>query len=299
MLADISKIHLLIGLLAFCAVLFGALGWRARRRETNWLMVRLRQTKTPKDNNIFTPLQKTAEKAGLKIKPAHLVAAAVTGCLVGAGFGLAVTGRKEFALIGLAAGLLAPYAYVKRLVQGRREAFEMQFEQCLRKMASAMRAGMSVGQAVAEAAKTAEPPAGEVLQEAVRLASAGFSLTRAVETAAGMVDSRDMELMASSVALHMQVGGNLAEVFDRIADNIRDRQSYRARVAAATSEGRLTANVLTVLPFLTVAAMRKMSPVYMWPLFNTSAGIKVFAVCSVMIIAGWFFLKQIAAAEDI
>lgn len=280
---------LLLGICTF----FGVVGFRLYREQTSWIARRSALLVEDKKKSLFAGLEETAAKTGLNIEPAHILLVIVAGALLGAAAGLAVTGRKEFALLGLVTGAAAPSAFVKWQVEGRKKAFEMQLEQCLLRMAAAMRAGMSVVQALEDTALWAKPPAQEVLARAVAYLHTGHSLPRAVELAAKTVDSKELELTASSISLHYTVGGNLADVFERIAENIREKQSFRSRLAAATAEGRLTANVLAALPFIGVAFMRKLSPAYMDPLFNSPGGIKVFIGCSAAIALGYGMLKRI------
>jgi len=279
-------------------VLFFVLGCRGYARQKSWLAQRTRQKEPSESGGIFKNLQEAAARTGLEIQAVHLIIAAIVGALIGAGAGLAVTGRTEFALVGVISGIIAPSMFTRWQIEGRKQAFEMQLEQCLLRMASAMRAGLSAAQAIEETAKWVEPPAREVLGKIVTYVQTGHSLARAVEMASRSVDSKELELVASSIGLHLQVGGDLAEVFEQISNNIKEKRSFRARLAAATAEGRLTTNVLALLPFVGVGAMRKLSPEYMYPLFNTGAGMKILLICSATIVLGWGILKRIASGVE-
>ncbi|MGE5405587.1 MAG: type II secretion system F family protein [Candidatus Saccharibacteria bacterium] len=244
-------------------------------------------------------IQRTAQKAGIEVPNSQMILAGMIGLLVGGAIGVMVTSQLSFWWVGLIAGGLLPVLWVRYRIQGRKKAFDRQFEHCLRRMSGGLRAGQSAQQALEYVAIHAQSPARDVFGHIVQQIRTGYSVTRAMDETSKTVESRDLELAAAAISLHMQTGVDLALIFDQIADGIRDRQSFQARVDAATSEGRLTANVLAIMPFVAVWVMNKMSPAYMWPLFHTTSGTIVFIFCSVMVVAGWFLIRHLVSLEDI
>ncbi len=294
---DLGFMNLLSGIVAGLAVLLLFIGIRIYRTQTHWLYVRQKAVEAEKGRKWLSSLQKEALAAGLEIPTTHLVIAGVSGALAGMAVVVAVTGKMFLAPVGLILGIVAPVIWVKRRIAGRSAAFEAQLEIVLGQMASAIRAGLSVHQALEQAALSSVPPAKDVLGKALHLLRSGTPLTRAMEEAGQLVKSRDLQMVAAATGLHMQTGGDLALIYDQIADGIRDRRNFRAQVGSATSEGRLTANVLLALPFIAVGGMRVLSPEYMNPLFNTAGGLQLLGICSGLIIFGWLIIKRIVNIE--
>ena len=61
--------------------------------------------------------------------------------------------------------------------------------------------------------------------------------------------SDDFTWIAQAIAIHREVGGNLAEVLDAVGHTIRERNAIRRQVKALSAEGKLSAIVLMALPF--------------------------------------------------
>lgn len=277
--------------LVFVSVLLFLLGYRMHKSESSWMAVRHRVKRENKDS-----VEQDIWAAGLKTDRTQVLAAALIGAVGGAVAVYAVTGMMNLAPIGFAAGIIAPRLWLNRLVAGRARAFESGFQLALSQMASSLRAGQNIEQALEQAALSAEGPTREVLGLVVHLRRSGDSVPQALEKAGAFVKSPSLDMMAAATVLHMQTGGDLAAVYDQIADSIRDREAFKAQVQSATSEGRMTGNILVIIPFAFVGMLRALSPEYMAPLFAPQ-GLVIMAFCTVMVLVGYLILQCIVDIE--
>ena len=76
----------------------------------------------------------------------------------------------------------------------------------------------------------------------------GRPTEEALEALAERVGSDDFRWAVLAVNIQREVGGNLAEILDNVADTLRERAMMRRQVRVLTSEGRLSAWVLALLP---------------------------------------------------
>ena len=72
----------------------------------------------------------------------------------------------------------------------------------------------------------------------------------------------DMHMFVVSVSVQMETGGNLAEILENLSKVIRDRASMFMKVRALSSEGRMTAVILTALPILAFVGLFLTNPVF-------------------------------------
>ena len=72
----------------------------------------------------------------------------------------------------------------------------------------------------------------------------------------------DIDMFVVSVSVQMETGGNLAEILENLGRVIRERASMFMKVRALSSEGRMTALVLTVLPILAFAGLFTFNPAF-------------------------------------
>lgn len=71
-----------------------------------------------------------------------------------------------------------------------------------------------------------------------------------------------MKMFVVSLSVQSQTGGNLAEILDNISKVIRDRHQMFLKVKALSSEGRMTAWMLTVLPIFGFVSIFLVAPQY-------------------------------------
>jgi tight adherence protein B len=109
------------------------------------------------------------------------------------------------------------------------------------------------------------------------------------------IGSKNFEFVITAVTIQRQVGGSLADLFDMVADVVRQRQQFARKIKALTSMGRMSAYVLIALPFFMALVITIMNPTYMAPLYSTSAGHMLIAISLVGITIGSLILKKIVA----
>jgi asparagine synthase (glutamine-hydrolysing) len=100
-------------------------------------------------------------------------------------------------------------------------------------------------------------------------------------------------LAVLAVNIQREVGGNLAEILDNVADTLRERATMRRQVLVLTAEGRLSAYVLVALPFGIGLYMAAVNPEYIGLLVTTTLGLVMLAGASVLIVAGVIWMRKI------
>ncbi|SFU02763.1 tight adherence protein B [Geodermatophilus amargosae] len=201
-------------------------------------------------------------------------------------------------LAGLLLALLAPLGarVAVRLRTGRRQArFADQLDDALQLMASSLRAGHSLLRAVDAVADQAPAPIGEEFARIVNETRVGRDLGAALDEVAVRVDSDDFRWTAQAIAIHREVGGNLAEVLDTVGTTIRERNAIRRQVKALSAEGRLSAWVLMTLPVGIVAFLTATNPVYLSAFTESLPGWIMILVSVVLLVVGALWLKKTVA----
>ena len=139
-------------------------------------------------------------------------------------------------------------------------------------LASALRSGFSFLRGLQLVASQMHPPISEEFSQIVEEVQFGASVSDALDNLINRTQDYDLELVASAVQTQLEIGGNLAEILDNIGGMIRERVKLSGEIAAATTEGRMSAGILLALPFGIAFVMNITNPGYMDPLFNTSLG---------------------------
>ena len=92
-------------------------------------------------------------------------------------------------------------------------------------MAGSLRAGHSLLRAVDSVASEADAPTSEEFSRIVNETRVGRDLSDALDEVAERMGSDDFTWVAQAIAIHREVGGNLAEVLDAVGHTIRERNA--------------------------------------------------------------------------
>jgi len=122
----------------------------------------------------------------------------------------------------------------------------------------------------------------------------GLPLEEALERLAKRLGNDAFGSVVLSISIHRETGGNLAEIFDILSASLRKRAAMQRQVKGLTAEGRLSAVILMVLPFIEGAFMFYANPDYMLPLITTSLGLTMLAVSIGLMLIGGFWMRSIS-----
>jgi tight adherence protein B len=210
-----------------------------------------------------------------------------------------VLGVLGYVLGGLFVGLLLLVAvpFGAKLFLGfrasrRQAAFADQLDDSLQLMAGSLRAGHSLLRAVDSVSQEADAPTSEEFARIVNETRVGRDLNDALDEVAERMGSDDFTWVAQAIAIHREVGGNLAEVLDAVGHTIRERNAIRRQVKALSAEGKLSAIVLMALPFGVTGFISMSNPAYIAKFTESLAGYAMLSVAAVMLLVGGLWLKS-------
>ncbi|SDG57351.1 tight adherence protein B [Selenomonas sp. WCT3] len=206
---------------------------------------------------------------------------------------LAATLNPWIALAAGFAGVILGLILLDISIKRRQKAFTNQLGDMLTMVANALRAGFSFMQAFELIAREMDAPIGREVQKVVNEVNVGATLETALENMQKRVESPDFELVVTAVLIQRQVGGNLAQILDTISGTIQERVRMRREVMALTAQGRMSGIVLALLPVALGLFLTTVSPDYMRPLFEETAGRIAIAVAVVMEIIGFLVIRKI------
>lgn len=217
-----------------------------------------------------------------------LVAAAGT-----AGIAWAAVGAPLAAVGGGVAGLVVLPVTFAWVASRRRRAFEQQIPNALGAIGSSLRAGHGFDTALASMAADAPEPIATELRRALEESRLGRPIEEGLEAIAERYQSREFDFVVTTVAIQRQVGGSLAEILEIVTSTLRERLTFRRKVHALTSMGRMSVWVLIGLPFFIAGAMSLINPDFLTPLFTTTTGHVLLAAAAVSITIGGFLCRRV------
>jgi tight adherence protein B len=201
-------------------------------------------------------------------------------------------------LLGLLLLVLTPFAaklVISFRSKRRQAAFADQLDDSVQLMASSLRAGHSLLRAIDSVAVEAEAPTSEEFARIVNETRVGRDLADALDEVAARMGSDDFSWIAQAIAIHREVGGNLAEVLDAVGHTIRERNAIRRQVKALSAEGKLSAIVLMALPFGIAGFIAITNPAYLAHFTENAIGWGMLAAALVLLVGGGLWLKKMVS----
>jgi tight adherence protein B len=196
------------------------------------------------------------------------------------------------AVTGLVLGSL-PLAYVNYKRSKRLAKIEQQLPDALDLISRALRAGHAFTSGLKMSGEEMmEPIAGELrtVHEEVNF---GVSLEQALTHLSERVPLTDLRYFVVAVLIQRDSGGNLTEILDNLSHLIRERAKLMAKVRVLSSEGRMSAWILALMPFFIGGVLSVANPKFIGPLWTDPMGITMLKYLAVMMVMGILVLRKI------
>lgn len=232
------------------------------------------------------------EEAGVSTPAKDLIV--ITGAAALALFALGLVLGAP--VVGVLMALMCPIVgrmLLSMLADRRRRAFGAQLDEILQMMAGSLRAGYSLPQAVATIAQEAAQPASQEFARLTNETRVGRPMIDSLADVSRRMRNEDFYWITQAIGINREVGGNLADVLENVSKTIRERSQLRRQVASLAADGKLSAIILMLLPFVIALFLFFLSPAYISKLFAEPMGWMMLGAGAVMLTIGGVWLTKI------
>jgi tight adherence protein B len=197
------------------------------------------------------------------------------------------------AILAACAAGYAPYGWVLRKRAKRLAALEEQLPDALDSLARAMRAGHPLSAGIEMLGNECPAPLGPEMRRVWEERRLGMSWDHALENLSRRVPILNMSVFVAAVELQSRAGGRLTDVLARLSESMREAAALKGEVQSLAAHGRITGNVLTVLPLFIAAIMAVVSPGYLSILLSHPRGTDLIAAAVVALVAAHSLIRHI------
>ena len=200
-------------------------------------------------------------------------------------------------LVAIAAPLAVAILYwivISQRIARRVAIFEAQLIDGLGLAARSLRVGHPLVGAFRLISEEVPAPIGTLFAQIVQQQELGVSIETSLRSAAESYANNDLRLFATSVIIQLRSGGNLADMMERLANVIRERNRLARRVRVLTAQTQFSKRVLLALPFFIFVLLTIVNPDYMRPLYTTFTGQMILAVAGVGLFIGWVLMNWLS-----
>lgn len=237
--------------------------------------------------------KKLLSKAYVHMKPEELINISL---LLGTIFALLVWLFQKNLLLVLIVffiGAILPSIILTFIAGRRAKQMNAQLPQALNLISNGLRAGFSFNQSLGIVNEEMEAPIGEEFGKIMRDNQLGKPIDVALAEFGDRTDDEDISIFVTTLLTQLQVGGDLAEVLDIIAHTVRERAELRGHISTLTSQSKMSAVIIGILPLAVAGMIFIMNPDYITVLFNDPLGLVMMATAGVMMLIGIFTLYKI------
>lgn len=206
--------------------------------------------------------------------------------------------RNLIASVAAMAGMVAlPWWIYKTIKENRFKKFEQQLPEALMAISSNLQAGASLQMAF-EGLITEQPkPLNQEFELLMRQTRIGVDMETALSNMEKRLPIADFIVVVSAIKISREVGGNLIEVMEKLANTLRRKSAMEGKIESLTSQGRLQGKVMTGLPILLGVILMQIEPKAMSMMFTTPMGWATLAVIVVMEVLGYLTIVKITSID--
>ena len=179
----------------------------------------------------------------------------------------------------------------------RRSAFEDQLSDMLMSLSGSLRAGHSITQSMQSASIEMPAPMSEELARIVNADRVGRPASESMAEVGQKMQCEDFEWLSQAIEINREVGGDLANVLDHVAETVRERAQVKGQVRALAAEGKFSAYILIALPFFVGVFINLTNPGYMSALTQSMLGWIFISAGVVMMAIGSFWISRMVKIE--
>jgi tight adherence protein B len=144
-------------------------------------------------------------------------------------------------------GMFLPFPYLLYRRSSRLRETQGHLADMLDLMARASRAGESLDQAISLVGEKAPEPLGTEFRRCARQLEIGLSLAATMRALVSRLPLMEVRILATTLTVHRQAGGNLAGTLERMARVVRDRLNHRRQIRSVTAAGRFSATLIAAM----------------------------------------------------
>jgi tight adherence protein B len=221
---------------------------------------------------------------------------ALMSAVIGAGLYLIAAVLWKFLPLSLVLGLLGlsvPYVILVYKRRRRFDRFLTQFPEAIDLISRAIRAGHAVPTGFEMVATEMEAPVADEFRQVYDQQKFGLALNQAMANLMLRVPLLDVRMMVTAIAIQREVGGNLSEVLDKLAQTIRERMRIRGQIRIYTAQGKMTGTILALLPVVLGLVLLAINRDYFRILFEHPYGLYMLGFAGLLEITGYFWIRKI------
>lgn len=188
--------------------------------------------------------------------------------------------------------LMAAYFFAGNKIDKIASELREQIPEALRSMAACSRSGLSLPQTLETASAECTGQLAKIFTSVSSKMRLGYSASDSLTTMKSQSSLRELKFIAVALDVQHTTGGSIAPILESTRQFVNSEIELARALRVKTSQAKLSATIVTIMPFLLLALFSFISPDFLSPLFTTPIGIAVFLVAMTMQFAGVVLIRR-------
>lgn len=188
-------------------------------------------------------------------------------------------------------------AWLRAAQDRRREALREAVPDALRSMSVCFQSGLSLLQTLQQTSSETKEPLSSLFEQAAHRLEVGRGADEALSVLRGPASVPELAFVAVALDVQHQAGGSMKRVLDAARDSVESQIELRRSLRVQTAQAKLSARVVSVMPFVLIALFSLVSEGFLEPFFKSAPGLAVLAVALGMQAAGIAMVRRMLNVE--
>ncbi len=219
---------------------------------------------------------------GIDVARTALLSAMIAAMLVLVGIGWLATGSPVFGIAVAGCALVTFSGWAKSDAERRACALRDEIPDALRSVGVCFRAGLSLMQTLRQTGSEMKGPLGDLFLASARLLETGATAGEALAVFRCRSDASELAFIAVALDVQHASGGSLASVLDAARESVEGEIELERSLRVQTAQAKLSARIVTIMPFVLVGIFSLMSPGFLAPFFESLPGMLLLAAALAM-----------------
>lgn len=245
----------------------------------------------------FCDAARLATRKGVDATPEGLTSLFVASVLIFAVLLLAVFRSFVVVLCALVLFVVVLRVLLTRAIEKERAQLREQVPDALRCMEACMHAGLSLPQTFSEVAQQIDQPARSLFARVSRDLDLGYSMNEALEHFKQVVELPELSFVAMALDVQYACGGSATPVLRSAEESISRDLDLRRSLRVQTAQAKLSAQIVSVMPFALVFVISAVDPAFLHPFFSSAQGVVLLLMAIAMLGGGVLLVRRMLAVE--
>jgi tight adherence protein B len=206
-------------------------------------------------------------------------------------------GSLTTSAIVLAIIMILPFRLYRRMKKKRLKMIEEQLPDALIMISGNLASGGSLNMALDAVVKNQPAPLSQEFMLFTREQRIGVEFDKSLRNMERRIPNQDFIMFTSALKISREVGGDLGDVINTLANTLRRKATMEGKIESLTSQGKMQGIVMTGLPIMIGAILFFIEREAMEKLFTTTTGWIVLCIIIVMEVLGYFFISKVTTID--